>query len=282
MNKVIMMGRLVNDPELKTTPNGVPTCSFRIAVDRNFQKRGEEKKSDYFNVVAWRQTAEFITKWFGKGRMILIEGEMQTRQYTDKNGNQRQFNKTAGTANDTAFNVIVIDMENEEIHAFCYGAGIDRKVTFDGVLTETEKGEPVIPDVPEEIINLIDTVGYTDNTRLSTSSPGTTKDATGYVTTGIMDISSYSRPLTIRTDGVNFNGATYSNCAYCCYGANGAAKSAAFLTGNKINAFGTNTLEFDGDGNMTLTINTYDYPKIQFTGYGSGANLIITANQEIS
>ena len=87
MNKVIMMGRLVNDPELKTTPNGVPTCSFRIAVDRNFQKRGEEKKSDYFNVVAWRQTAEFITKWFGKGRMILIEGEMQTRQYTDKNGN---------------------------------------------------------------------------------------------------------------------------------------------------------------------------------------------------
>ena len=87
MNKVIMMGRLVNDPELKTTPNGVPTCSFRIAVDRNFQKRGEEKKSDYFNGVAWRQTAEFITKWFGKGRMILIEGEMQTRQYTDKNGN---------------------------------------------------------------------------------------------------------------------------------------------------------------------------------------------------
>ena len=87
MNKVIMMGRLVNDPELKTTPNGVSTCSFRIAVDRNFQKSGEEKKSDYFNVVAWRQTAEFSTKWFGKGRMILIEGEMQTRQYTDKNGN---------------------------------------------------------------------------------------------------------------------------------------------------------------------------------------------------
>lgn len=87
MNRVIMMGRIVNDLELKTTPNGVPTCSFRIAVDRNYQKRGEEKKSDFFNVVAWRSNAEFITKWFGKGRMILIEGELQTRQYTDKNGN---------------------------------------------------------------------------------------------------------------------------------------------------------------------------------------------------
>ncbi len=87
MNKVIMMGRIVNDLELKTTPQGTPVCSFRIAVDRNFQKKGEERKSDFFNVVAWRNTAEFITRWFGKGRMILIEGEMQTRQYTDKNGN---------------------------------------------------------------------------------------------------------------------------------------------------------------------------------------------------
>ncbi len=87
MNKVIMMGRIVNDLELKTTPQGTSVCSFRIAVDRNFQKKGEERKSDFFNVVTWRQTAEFVTRWFGKGRMILIEGEMQTRQYTDKNGN---------------------------------------------------------------------------------------------------------------------------------------------------------------------------------------------------
>ncbi len=87
MNKVIMMGRIVNDLELKTTPTGITTCNFRIAVDRRFQKKGEERKSDFFNVVAWRQTAEFITKWFAKGRLILIEGEMQTRQYTDKNNN---------------------------------------------------------------------------------------------------------------------------------------------------------------------------------------------------
>lgn len=87
MNKVIMMGRMVADAELKTTPNGIPACNFRIAVDRNYQKKGEEKKSDFFNCVAWRTTAEFISKWFPKGRLILVEGEMQTRQYTDKNGN---------------------------------------------------------------------------------------------------------------------------------------------------------------------------------------------------
>lgn len=78
---------MVADAELKTTPNGITTCSFRIAVDRNFQKKGEDRKSDFFNCVAWRNTAEFISKWFPKGRLILVEGEMQTRQYTDKNGN---------------------------------------------------------------------------------------------------------------------------------------------------------------------------------------------------
>lgn len=87
MNKVIMMGRMVADAELKTTPSGVAACNFRIAVDRNYQKKGEDRKSDFFNCAAWRGTAEFISKWFPKGRLILVEGELQTRQYTDKNGN---------------------------------------------------------------------------------------------------------------------------------------------------------------------------------------------------
>lgn len=87
MNKVIMMGHIASDPELKITPNGVTACSFRLAVDRNYQKKGEEKTTDFFNAVAWRATADFISKWFPKGRLILIEGELQTRQYTDKNGN---------------------------------------------------------------------------------------------------------------------------------------------------------------------------------------------------
>ena len=87
-NKVIMMGRICSDVELKTTPNGVNVCSFRIAVDRQFQQKGEERKTDFFNVVAWRSTGEFVKKYFSKGRRILVEGEMQTRPYTDKSGNQ--------------------------------------------------------------------------------------------------------------------------------------------------------------------------------------------------
>ncbi len=86
-NKVIMMGRIVNDLELKTTPQGASVLSFRIAVDRRFQTKGEERKSDFFNVVAWRNEAEFISRYFAKGRMIMVEGELQTRNYQDKNGN---------------------------------------------------------------------------------------------------------------------------------------------------------------------------------------------------
>ena len=78
-NKVIMMGRIVNDLELRSTPAGASVLSFRIAVDRRFQTKGEDRKSDFFNVVAWRNDA--------KGRMILIEGELQNRSYQDKNGN---------------------------------------------------------------------------------------------------------------------------------------------------------------------------------------------------
>lgn len=86
-NKVIMMGRIVNDLELRSTPSGASVLSFRIAVDRRFQTKGEDKKSDFFNVVAWRNEAEFISRYFAKGRMILIEGELQNRSYQDKNGN---------------------------------------------------------------------------------------------------------------------------------------------------------------------------------------------------
>lgn len=86
-NNVLMMGRIVNDPVLQVTPNGTNYCSFRIAVERRYQTKGENRKSDFFNVVAWRKAAEFVATWFAKGRMILVQGELQTRQYTDKNGN---------------------------------------------------------------------------------------------------------------------------------------------------------------------------------------------------
>ncbi len=87
LNVVALMGRLVYEPELKTTQNGTNVCSFRIAVDRSFARQGEERKADFIDVTAWRQTAEFVSKYFHKGSMIAIEGSLQTRQYQDKNGN---------------------------------------------------------------------------------------------------------------------------------------------------------------------------------------------------
>ena len=87
-NLVILTGRLTAQPELKTTPNGVSVCTFGIAVDRAY-KKGEEKQTDFINIVAWRQTAEFVSKYFSKGNLIGIEGAIQTRKYQDKNGNNR-------------------------------------------------------------------------------------------------------------------------------------------------------------------------------------------------
>lgn len=84
-NKTILMGRICNDLELKAIQSGISVLTFRIAVDRAYQIKGEERKTDFFNIVAWRSTAEFIHKYFSKGRMILVEGELQTRQYIDKN-----------------------------------------------------------------------------------------------------------------------------------------------------------------------------------------------------
>lgn len=74
-------------PELKTTQNGIPYTRFRIAVNRRFHNKDEENKVDFFNATAWRSTAEFICKYFGKGSMIMLDGEMQTQQYEDRNGN---------------------------------------------------------------------------------------------------------------------------------------------------------------------------------------------------
>lgn len=89
LNKAILMGRLTRDPELRYTPNNVPTCSFSIAIDRRFQRQGEEKQTDFINCVAWRQTAEFISKYFAKGRMIAIVGSIQTRNWVDKEGRKQ-------------------------------------------------------------------------------------------------------------------------------------------------------------------------------------------------
>ena len=82
-NRTILVGNLVADPELKTTPNGVNVTRFRIAVNRRFAKNGE---TDFFDIVAWRNTAEFVCRHFSKGRPILVSGELQNRTWTDKEG----------------------------------------------------------------------------------------------------------------------------------------------------------------------------------------------------
>lgn len=89
LNVVAIMGRLVADPELRTTTQGNSVCSFRIACDRSYVQQGQERQADFIDIVAWRQQAEFVSKYFQRGSLIAIEGSLQTRQYQDKNGNKR-------------------------------------------------------------------------------------------------------------------------------------------------------------------------------------------------
>ena len=90
INTVALMGRLTYEPELRTTPSGVSVLRFQVACDRNYQRAGAERQADFIDCVAWRQTAEFISRYFHKGSMIAVEGSIQTQNYTDKNGNNRK------------------------------------------------------------------------------------------------------------------------------------------------------------------------------------------------
>jgi single-strand DNA-binding protein len=86
LNKVILMGRLTRDPELRTTASDISVCTFTVAVDRRYQKSGENRQTDFINVVAWRTTAEFVNRYFSKGRMINVVGSLQTRTWDDAEG----------------------------------------------------------------------------------------------------------------------------------------------------------------------------------------------------
>ena len=90
LNHITIMGRLVRDPELRRTGSGVAVATFRVAVDRDYvSKDGGERKADFIDCVAWRQTGEFISKYFTKGRMIVVDGRLEMRDWTDKEGNKR-------------------------------------------------------------------------------------------------------------------------------------------------------------------------------------------------
>ena len=117
LNRIIIMGRLVRDPELRTTQSGTPVTSFTLAVDRDFKNRESgEKSTDFIEVVAWRQTAEFICKYFAKGRMAVAEGRLQIREWKDRDGNGRR------TAEVVAENVYFADSKRDGAGDSGYGA----------------------------------------------------------------------------------------------------------------------------------------------------------------
>ena len=90
LNKIILMGRLTRDPELRRTGTGTAVTSFSLAVDRDFKSQSGEKETDFIDIVAWRSTAEFVSKYFTKGRMAVVEGRLQLRDWTDRDGNKRR------------------------------------------------------------------------------------------------------------------------------------------------------------------------------------------------
>lgn len=90
LNKIFIMGRLTRDPELRRTPTGTAVTSFSLAVDRDFKGQNGEKETDFIEVVAWRNTAEFVAKYFAKGRAAVVEGRLQIRDWKDKDGNNRR------------------------------------------------------------------------------------------------------------------------------------------------------------------------------------------------
>ena len=116
LNHITIMGRLTRDPELRRTGSGIAVASFTVAVDRDFSdKQSGERETDFIDCVAWRQTGEFVSKYFTKGRMIVVDGRLQIRGWTDKDGNKRR------TAEVVADNVYFGDSKKEESSGNSYG-----------------------------------------------------------------------------------------------------------------------------------------------------------------
>ena len=119
LNRMIIMGRLTRDPELRRTQSGTAVTSFSVAVDRDFKSQAGERETDFIDVVAWRSTAEFVAKYFTKGRMAVVEGRLQLRDWNDKDGNKRR------SAEVVADNVYFGDSKRDDAPAYnapAYGA----------------------------------------------------------------------------------------------------------------------------------------------------------------
>lgn len=135
LNDVSLMGRLTADPELRRTPNGVSVTTFTIAVERTYTPQGQEKQADFIDIVAWRNTAEFVCKYFSKGRMIALNGSIQTRLYEDKEGHKRKaFEVVADNVffcGDKAPAQASADISREAAPAFAQGQSDDFAVCDD-------------------------------------------------------------------------------------------------------------------------------------------------------
>ena len=127
LNHIVIMGRLTRDPELRRTGTGVAVASFTVAVDRDFGKNENgEKETDFIDCVAWRQTGEFVSKYFTKGRMAVVSGRLQIRSWTDKDGNKRR------TAEVVADNVYFGDSKRDGEATGSYGAYAAPAPSFGG------------------------------------------------------------------------------------------------------------------------------------------------------
>ena len=137
INRVVLMGRLVADPELKTTNTGISVTSFRIAVDRSYVKAGEQRQADFFDIVAWRSSAEFVCRNFSKGSLIAIDGQLQSRQYQTKDGQNR-------TAIEVVADIVSFTGERRDT-AGTYGGGYSQAPR-----ANTYGGSQVAPEAPAQ------------------------------------------------------------------------------------------------------------------------------------
>lgn len=136
LNKIFIMGRLTRDPELRRTQNGTAVAGFALAVDRDYKNADGTKETDFIEVVAWRSSAEFVSKYFTKGRMAIVEGRLQIRDWTDKNGNKRR------NAEVVADNVYFGDSKKEGDSSGGYKAA--------GKAVDVEPGEGEFAEVEDE------------------------------------------------------------------------------------------------------------------------------------
>ena len=120
LNRIVLMGRLTRDPELRRTQSNLAVTSFTLAVDRDFKSQSGEKQTDFIDSVAWRATAEFVSKYFTPGRMAVVEGRLQLRDWTDKDGNKRRSAEVV--ADNVYFGDSKRDAEAGGYHAPAYGA----------------------------------------------------------------------------------------------------------------------------------------------------------------